>query len=126
MADDKLFPYQARVPVTADGALPSVDLLQYLNKLFKIVGGYQANTAGQLLDDLTPPRSADDPRLVFSAFAEFVGMPPDEPIQQPNDTAPPGAFFTPDAPVDARIQALEALVHQMSQDIEGLKQGVLI
>ena len=39
MADDKLFPYQARVPVTADGALPSVDLLQFLNKLFKVVGG---------------------------------------------------------------------------------------
>ena len=52
MADDKLFPYQARVPVTADGALPSVDLLQYLNKLFKVVGGYQATTNYQLLQNL--------------------------------------------------------------------------
>ena len=52
MADDKLFPYQARVPVTADGALPSVDLLQYLNQLFKVVGGYQATTNYQLLQNL--------------------------------------------------------------------------
>ena len=114
------------MPVTADGALPSVDLLRYLNKIFNIVGGYQANVSGQLVDDFTPPHGADDPRLMFSAFAEFVGMPPDEPEQPQNDTAPPGAFFMPDAPVDARIQALEALVHQMSQDIDGLKQGVLI
>lgn len=52
MADDKLFPYQARVPVTADGALPSVDLLQFLNKLFKVVGGYQATSAYQLSQNL--------------------------------------------------------------------------
>lgn len=52
MADDKLFPYQARVPVTMDGALPSVDLLQYLNKIFKIVGGYQADTNFQLAQNL--------------------------------------------------------------------------
>ena len=52
MADDKLFPYQARVPVTADGALPSVDLLQFLNKLFKVVGGYQATTSYQLAQNL--------------------------------------------------------------------------
>ena len=48
MADDKLFPFQARVPVTADGALPSVDLLQFLNKLFKRVGEYTALTNVQL------------------------------------------------------------------------------
>ena len=48
MADDKLFPYQARVPVTADGALPSVDLIQFLNKLFKRVGEYTALTNVQL------------------------------------------------------------------------------
>ena len=48
MADDKLFPYQARVPVTADGALPSVDLIQFLNKLFKRVGEYTALTNTQL------------------------------------------------------------------------------
>ena len=48
MADDKLFPYQARVPVTADGALPSVDLLQFLNKIFKRVGEYTALTNVQL------------------------------------------------------------------------------
>ena len=48
MADDKLFPFQARVPVTADGALPSVDLLQFLNKIFKRVGEYTALTNVQL------------------------------------------------------------------------------
>ena len=48
MADDKLFPYQARVPVTADGALPSVDLLQFLNKIFKRVGEFSALTNLQL------------------------------------------------------------------------------
>ena len=48
MADDKLFPYQARVPVTADGALPSVDLIQFLNKIFKRVGEYTALTNVQL------------------------------------------------------------------------------
>ena len=48
MADDKLFPYQARVPVTVDGALPSVDLIQFLNKLFKRVGEYTALTNVQL------------------------------------------------------------------------------
>ena len=48
MADDKLFPFQARVPVTADGALPSVDLIQFLNKLFKRVGEYTALTNVQL------------------------------------------------------------------------------
>ena len=48
MADDKLFPYQARVPVTADGSLPSVDLIQFLNKLFKRVGEYTALTNVQL------------------------------------------------------------------------------
>jgi hypothetical protein len=48
MADDKLFPYQARVPVTADGALPSVDLIQFLNKLFRRVGEYTALTNVQL------------------------------------------------------------------------------
>lgn len=48
MADDKLFPYQARVPVTADGALPSVDLLQFLNKIFKRVGEFSALTNVQL------------------------------------------------------------------------------
>ena len=52
MADDKLFPYQARVPVTMDGAMPSVDLLQFLNKLFKVVGGYQATSAYQLSQNL--------------------------------------------------------------------------
>lgn len=48
MADDKLFPYQARVPVTADGALPSVDLLQFLNKIFKRIGEFSALTNVQL------------------------------------------------------------------------------
>ena len=48
MADDKLFPYKARVTVTADGALPSVDLIQFLNKLFKRVGEYTALTNVQL------------------------------------------------------------------------------
>lgn len=48
MADDKLFPYQARVPVTADGALPSADLVQFLNKLFKRVGEFSALTNLQL------------------------------------------------------------------------------
>ena len=52
MADDKLFPWPANVPVTADGALPSVDLLQFLNKLFKVVGGYQATSAYQLSQNL--------------------------------------------------------------------------
>ena len=52
MADDKLFPYQARVPVTVDGALPSVDLIQFLNKLFKVVGGYQASDSYQLSQNL--------------------------------------------------------------------------
>lgn len=52
MADDKLFPYQARVPVTVDGALPSVDLLQFLNKLFKVVGGYQSTSSYQLSQNL--------------------------------------------------------------------------
>ena len=52
MADDKLFPYQARVPVTADGALPSVDLVQFLNKVQKIVGGVDASTNYQLAQNL--------------------------------------------------------------------------
>lgn len=52
MADDKLFPYQARVPVTMDGAMPSVDLLRYLNKIFNIVGGYSASTNYQLAQNL--------------------------------------------------------------------------
>ena len=52
MADDKLFPYQARVPVTMDGAMPSVDLIQFLNKLFKVVGGYQASDSYQLSQNL--------------------------------------------------------------------------
>jgi hypothetical protein len=52
MADDKLFPYQARVPVTMDGALPSIDLLRYLNKVFAILGGFDATTNYQLAQNV--------------------------------------------------------------------------
>lgn len=53
MADDKLFPYQARVPIDQDGkVLPSADLLRFLDKIFKVVGGYQATTNYQIVQNL--------------------------------------------------------------------------
>ena len=76
MADDKLFPYQARVPVTMDGALPSVDLLRYLNKLFKIVGGFQADTNYQL---------AQNVRSLTDAVGLHVF---ERPQQRPQDVRP--------------------------------------
>jgi|GEM_PF-5439871 len=76
MADDKLFPFQARVPVTMDGALPSVDLLQYLNKLFKVVGGYQADTNYQL---------AQNVRSLTDAVGLHVF---ERPQQRPKDVRP--------------------------------------
>ena len=80
MADDKLFPYQARVPVTADGALPSVDLLQFLNKLFKVVGGYQATTSYQLAQNL-------------QSLTDAVGLGVFERSQQSPKSVRPGDFI---------------------------------
>ena len=80
MADDKLFPYQARVPVTADGALPSVDLLQFLNKLFKVVGGYQATSAYQLSQNL-------------QSLTDAVGLGVFERSQQSPKSVRPGDFI---------------------------------
>ena len=80
MADDKLFPYQARVPVTADGALPSVDLLQFLNKLFKVVGGYQATTSYQLAQNL-------------QSLTDAVGLGVFERPQQSPKSVRPGDFI---------------------------------
>ena len=52
MADDKLFPYQANVPVTASGELPSVSLVNYLNKVFKVIGGFEASANYQIAQNL--------------------------------------------------------------------------
>lgn len=52
MADDKLFPYQANVPVTVSGELPSVSLVNFLNKVFKVIGGFDATTNYQLAQNL--------------------------------------------------------------------------
>ena len=80
MADDKLFPYQARVPVTMDGAMPSVDLLQFLNKLFKVVGGYQATSSYQLSQNL-------------QALTDAVGLGVFERPQQSPKSVRPGDFI---------------------------------
>ena len=52
MADDKLFPYQANVPVTVSGELPSVSLVNFLNKVFKVIGGFDATTNYQLAQNV--------------------------------------------------------------------------
>ena len=52
MADVKLFPYRSNVPVTLSGELPSVSLVDFLNKVFKVIGGYEATTNYQLLQNL--------------------------------------------------------------------------
>lgn len=80
MADDKLFPYQARVPVTADGALPSVDLVQFLNKVQKIVGGVDASTNYQLAQNL-------------KALTDAVGLGVFERSQQSPKSVRPGDFI---------------------------------
>ena len=80
MADDKLFPYQARVPVTADGALPSVDLVQFLNKVQKIVGGVDASTNYQLSQNL-------------QALTDAVGLGVFERPQQSPKSVRPGDFI---------------------------------
>ena len=48
MADDKLFPWPANVPIDAAGNLASFEYANFLNKLFKRVVEYTALTNVQL------------------------------------------------------------------------------
>lgn len=94
-------------PVTA-----SVDFIRRWDEFFTRIGGNTALTNIELEAALA---SAED-----SASAR----PPDIPQTTEDDTAPPGAFFTPDTPTDARIEALEAAVQTLVSEIEALKQGL--
>ncbi len=48
MADDKLFPWSANVPIDAAGNLASFEYANFLNKIFKRVGEFSALTNVQL------------------------------------------------------------------------------
>lgn len=113
---DKVFPIRPHIPIGVDAqgrpVLPSPDFMRQWEGLFKRVGEYAALTNVELEDALA---GADD---------AANSWPPDIQQKEQDDTAPPGAFFTPDAPTDARVEALEALVQTLVSEIEALKQGL--
>lgn len=114
MAD--VFPLRKHVPIGVDSQgkpiLPSTDFIKQWEELFRRVGQYTALTNTELETALAGAEDAAN------------AWPPDIPQIEQDDTAPPGAFFTPDTPTDARIEALEAAVQTLASEIEALKQGL--
>lgn len=124
-----LIPVPARVALgkTPDGQPVFIERpwLDYLSQaLFNRVGGTSAPTNSELVVDMHDDAGLEELKSeFFKATDGLASMPPRTDQIPADDQAPPGAFFSPDSPQDARIQALEAEVAHLRATVHGLMQG---
>ena len=115
----------ARVPLVD----PSTGMITrpwytFFEQVFLRGGGTYAPSNNELVVDLHDDAGIEEIKAdVYRLRDEGRAIPPPTQIPDYQDIAPPGAFFMPNEDPSACIEALEALVSRMSQDIDELKQG---
>jgi hypothetical protein len=125
-----IYQFNQRVPIGEVGGVPvyaSLDFLRYIEEQRLRSGGDTAPTNDDLARDLPEDAGMEEAKLDLFRLRDELGQLP--PIQlQPDtqDQTPPGVFFTPEPDQDARLQALEAQLYRLAQEVEALKQGTAL